>query len=101
MSVNQLRSLIYTLLLFCCSVAAMAENGHQLWLRKHTANPVTVLCKQKSPTLDIAMQELQQGWLGKAGATFSLVVKANPDIKGDGYELSASGIQANTELGVL
>ena len=101
MRVNLFKILINILVIFCFSVAAIAENGHQLWLRKHTANPVTVISRQKSPTLDIAVQELQQGWLGKAGTTFSLVVKANPDIKGDGYELSASGIQANTELGVL
>ena len=101
MKLCQAKCLIYILVLFCCNISAFAENGHQLWLRKHTANPVTVICRQKSPTLDIAIQELQQGWLGKAGATFSLVVKANPVIKGDGYELSATSIQANTELGIL
>ena len=40
------------------------------------------------------------GWV-KSGASFSLVVKANPIIKGDGYELTTSGIQANTDLGIL
>jgi len=101
MKVNQPKSLIYILFLFCCSLSATAENGHQLWLRRHTANAVTVLCRQKSHTIDIAIQELQQSWLGKVGASFSLIVKANPVIKGDGYELSASGIEANTDLGIL
>src|SRR3954452_13145053 len=101
MKVSQIKCFIYILVLLCCNISAIAENGHELWLRKHTANPVTVICRQKSPTLDIAIQELQQGWLGKASATFSLIVKANPDIKGDGYELSASGIEANTDLGIL
>src|SRR3954467_9446954 len=98
---NQSKKLITVLILFCCSLSAMAENGHELWLRKHKSNPVTVLCKQQSPALNIAIQELQQGWLGKSGASFSLVVKANPIFKGDGYEITSSGIQANTDLGIL
>jgi hypothetical protein len=101
MQAYQAKKLITILILFCCTLSATAENGHELWLRKHKSNPVTVLCKQQSPALNIAIQELQQGWLGKAGATFSLIIKNSPVIKGDGYELTASGIQANTDLGIL
>lgn len=101
MKMNLWKSGTPILILICFSHLAMAENGHQLWLRKHGTNPVTVICKQHSPALNIALQELQQGWLGKAGASFSLIIKANPVTKGDGYEISATGIQANTDLGIL
>jgi alpha-glucuronidase len=45
-----------------------AENGHSLWFRGKNAGSVTVICPGKSATLQIAMQELQQGWQAKPGA---------------------------------
>lgn len=92
----------FTLLIFLFAALTLnAENGHDLWLRaKHTA-PVNVVCSGKSPTLEIAKQELHQGWQGKANATFVLKKKHNKLIKGDGYRLSPDGIEANTDLGIL
>ena len=84
---------------FCISLNA--ENGHELWLRKHAANPVTIVCAKHSPVTDIARQELQQGWLGRSGATFTLTIKPDKSVKWDGYKLDSSGVQANTELGIL
>src|SRR6188474_801993 len=78
-----------------------AEDGHELWLRKKNAVPVNVVSAKKSSTLTIAMQELQQGWQGKSGVSIVLTVKKDNAIKGDGFKLTQSGVQANTDLGVL
>jgi alpha-glucuronidase len=81
--------------------AAIAEDGHQLWLRGQHANPVKVICSGSSATLNIARQELQQGWQGKADASIILEIKADKSIKGDGFKITAEGIEARTELGIL
>jgi alpha-glucuronidase len=92
---------ICTLVLFLSAFAAKAEDGHQLWLRGQSANQVNVIGSGNSATLDIARQELQQGWQGKAGATITLKIKSDASIKGDGFKLTAESIEANTELGIL
>ncbi|MBN2213262.1 MAG: alpha-glucuronidase [Bacteroidales bacterium] len=88
---------IFALTAHCIS----AESGHQLWLRNSKANPVTIVCKKKSATIYLAMEELQHGWQGAANASFVLTVKPDKAIKGDGFKLSANNIQANTDLGIL
>lgn len=95
------RICIGTLVLFLSIIEAEAEDGHQLWLRGQRAHQVNVVYSGNSATVNIAVQELQQGWLGKAGASFSFKIKSDKSIKGDGYMLDAAGIQANTELGIL
>ncbi|MEO5944496.1 MAG: alpha-glucuronidase [Ferruginibacter sp.] len=92
----------------CCLFIVMvsvlqlsAEDGHGLWLRNKKALPVTVICAKNSATLNIAKQELQQGWQGDAGAKITLIIKKDKNITTDGFKISPSGIQANTELGVL
>lgn len=78
-----------------------AENGHNLWLRnKNTAN-VNVVCTKSSPTLSIAIRELQNGWQGKTGSTVVLSIKKDKAIKKDGFKLTPAGIQANSGLGIL
>lgn len=88
-------------LLLAIVVSSKAEDGHDLWLRTHKSNPVKVVCNKQSATIDIAKNELEKGWLGKAGATVALNVLSNKLIKGDGYKLHASGVSANTEAGIL
>jgi alpha-glucuronidase len=89
-------------LLFVFSVLSLkAQDGHELWLRNKTALPVTVVSSKKSPTLNIAVRELQQGWQGIAGERVTLTIKKDKAIKGDGFKLSQNTIQANTELGIL
>jgi alpha-glucuronidase len=96
-----MRITISIFILMLVSLGAFAGNRHDLWLRAKSTAPVNVDCPKKSATLDIAKQELIQGWQGKASASFSLKVKPDKFIKGDGYRLSADGIQANTDLGIL
>ncbi|MFH1195024.1 MAG: alpha-glucuronidase [bacterium] len=78
-----------------------AEDGHRLWLRGHSTGSVKIICTKSSVTLDIAKHELEQSWHGKSGATFSLTVKSDPLIQGDGFRLSPDEIQANADLGIL
>jgi alpha-glucuronidase len=83
------------------SVFLQAEDGHNLWLRAKGSSPVNVICPKKSVTIDIARQELQQGWLGKPEYSVVLTIKADKSIKGDGFKLTLNGIQANNDLGIL
>lgn len=83
------------------SVLLQAEDGHNLWLRAKSSLPVNIICSKKSATIDIARQELQQGWLGKAETSVVLTVKPDKMIKGDGFKLTLNGIQANNDFGIL
>ncbi len=78
-----------------------AEDGHKLWLRNQNPEPVKIICSKQSVTLDIARHELKQGWQGTPEASIVLSVQNNKAIKGDGYILDTSKIQANTQLGIL
>lgn len=83
------------------SFSVYAEDGHNLWLRNSNPKPVIVVCPKTSPTLALAKQELQKEWKGDAGASVSLVIKADKAIRGDGYRISKNLVQANTEFGIL
>jgi alpha-glucuronidase len=96
-----MRTITGILILFFVTLSVKAETGHELWLRNHSVDPVKVVCSADSATLSIALRELKQGWQGKAGATVVLTVKPDKSIIGDGYKLTASGVQANTEFGIL
>ena len=89
------------LILLLVPFSLNAENGHDLWLRNKSTAQVNVICSEKSPTLQIAKQELQQCWQGESNATISLVIKNDKAIKGDGFRISDNKIQAKTELGIL
>jgi alpha-glucuronidase len=96
-----MKNLTRMFLLFFLVISLKAEDGHQLWLRSHAAKPIKVVCSKESATLDIARQELEQGWQGNVGAEVVLTVKYDKSMKGDGYKLDASGVQANSDLGIL
>jgi alpha-glucuronidase len=92
---------VYVFLLFLFSLNLRAENGHDLWLRNKSTGHVNVVCSKSSPTLSIAVQELQQGWQGKDGVKVILTIKNDKAIRNNGFRLSPAGIQANTDLGIL
>jgi len=96
-----MKNLTRILLPFLLFISVKAEDGHQLWLRNQTAKPVKIVCSKQSATLNIARREIEQGWLGNPRAEVALTVQYDKSIKGDGYRLNASGVQANTDLGIL
>jgi alpha-glucuronidase len=49
------------------------------------AVPVNVVSKQRSPTLTLAIQELQQGWQGPNGASIVLAIQKDKELTRDGY----------------
>lgn len=96
-----MKTFITIFILLFLALNLHAEDGHELWLRGQSTGSVNVVCSKSSVTIDIAKQELQNFWQGKAGASLVLTVKPNKSIKDDGFKLSPGEIQANTELGIL
>jgi len=96
-----LKLLTCILVLTAFSLQIFAEDGHDLWLRPKSNLPVQVNANRRSATMDLAVNELKQGWLGAANSAVTLKVKQDKSIRLDGYRLSTESVQANTELGIL
>ena len=96
-----MKKYVFSLLFSFVITSLIAEDGHQLWLRNKTALPVNVATSIKSPIISNAVLELQNGWLGKAGANVTLSLVKDKSLKGDGFKLTATSVQANTESGIL
>jgi len=95
----KIKIVLFILFLTCHSL--LAEDGHDLWLRSKSTTSINIVCKENSPTLEIAKQELKQGWQGKNGETIVLSVKNNKAINHDGFKFTHEGIQANNDFGIL
>lgn len=94
-------TLLYIVTLFVASVSA--EDGSRLWLRYATGANATITTPRPSPTLDIAVRELQQTW---RGAPVSLLQKKDKQLAPDGFRISrqADGkltVASPTEIGLL
>lgn len=89
------------LVLILVSTSLFAENGTELWLRKKATSDVNVSCSKSSATIDIAMNELKNGWQGKGGVTIELEIIKDKQLKADGFRLSKTGIQAKNDEGLL
>jgi len=83
------------------STGVNAEDGHNLWLRAKSTIPVEVRCSKKSPTINIAINELKNGWQGKAGQVIELKILKDKLLKEDGFRLRENSIQAKTDAGLL
>jgi len=83
------------------STGIRAENGHNLWLRAKSTIPVEVKCSKKSPTIDIAINELKNGWQGKAGLVIELKIVKDKLLEDDGFRINGENIQAKTDAGLL
>ncbi len=97
----RIKAFFVIMICFLWSVNLTAEDGHRLWLRAESTGMVNVVCSKKSDTIDIAVQELKNGWQGKSGETLKLTVKADPGTKKDGFILSRKEIQSGTDTGIL
>lgn len=99
---HQLLSFISILLLLVPRVAT--EDGSRLWLRhgKGANTKVTVPTSKKSPTLDIAINELQQAW---CGVPVTLNLKKDKQLAQDGFRIQKTDgeivITSPTEVGIL
>ncbi|NCB08571.1 MAG: alpha-glucuronidase, partial [Bacteroidia bacterium] len=93
--------LIIPLLLFLGVNISYGEDGHQLWLRAKSTAQVNVVCSTLSPTIQIAENELKDGWQGKAGQTIVLKIVNDKELKNDGFRFTTDGIHAKTENGLL
>ncbi len=97
-----MKIIIQLIVFTLATISVFAEDGHNLWLRNTSPNPVNVVCTKSSPTLALAIQELQKGWMGETGASVSLLVlKADKDIRIDGFRITKNSIQALNEFGIL
>ncbi|WP_346857965.1 alpha-glucuronidase [uncultured Draconibacterium sp.] len=83
------------------STGVGAENGHKLWLRANSTIPVEVRSSIKPPTIDIAINELKNGWKGKAGEVIELKIVKDKLLKDDGFRINDKSIQAKTDAGLL
>jgi|GEM_PF-33448 len=96
-----MKTIVSTLIALGTMLGLQAENGHQLWLRPRAPRPVKVICNLHSPTIDIALRELQQGWQGKPNSVITLSLSKDKTIKDDGFKLEAGNIEARTASGIL
>ena len=96
-----MKSYLAVIVLLFIAISLNAEDGHNLWLRNVQPNKVEIICSEKSATLDIAKQELQNGWIGEQGGKVILTLKKDKRIKNDGFILYPDKVQANTHLGIL
>ncbi len=96
-----MKILVSFFLFFFLIDGLFAEDGHQLWLRAKSTVSVNVVCSRQSPTIEIAKNELKNGWQGKADQTIILKIVKDEQLKNDGFRFTADGIQAKTEQGLL
>lgn len=102
-----MRIISILLALFFC-LSSRAEDGSALWLRYATGTKAEISCRKQSPTLNIAVSELQKHW--KGGIPVALEVNATKELRAlgnEGYTIrtSADGkqitIASSGEQGVL
>ena len=75
-----------------------AEDGHQLWLRYQPVNKAKVVTEVSSPTVDIALQELETYYDGGEQVTLRLDATLPDD---DGFRISGTTITAHRDAGLL
>ncbi|WP_195470917.1 alpha-glucuronidase family glycosyl hydrolase [Bacteroides xylanisolvens] len=100
-------SILILVFLFCFS-SVYAEDGSALWLRYPTGAKAIIMNKKQSPTLNIAVSELQNFWQG--GIPITLEIQKNKELRAlgnDGYIIRASKdgnhltITSSGEQGIL
>nr|WP_280766372.1 glycosyl hydrolase family 8 [Parabacteroides sp. PFB2-10] len=81
------------------------EDGHQLWLRGETAAGAKVTANKKSPTINIAKEELENGW---KGGEVRLRLQNSKELRAlgrDGFRIAGNSqqvdIMASAEQGLL
>lgn len=97
---------VHIVALLFISSAVLAEDGSRLWLRAETQSVARVFSSMKSPTIEIAMQELTTQW---KGAPISLNInkaRKNKLFGSEGFSIIGNvnegvTISASAEIGLL
>ena len=98
-----MKKILLTSLLLSAVGVMNADNGHELWLKLLTGQKAEVIVKtQSSPSIDIASQELKNGWKGGA-VTLSKI--ASDDTASESFMIEIKGgkpnIAAKSDMGLL
>ena len=75
-------SLFYIAIVFVTQMAA--EDGSHLWLRLPVNAHAEISAPRQSPTLNIAVEELQQAW---KGAPVRLVIQQDKQLQAEGFRI--------------
>ena len=75
-------SLFYIAIVFVTQMAA--EDGSHLWLRLPVNAHAEISAPRQSPTLNIAVEELQQAW---KGAPVRLVIQKDKQLQAEGFRI--------------
>lgn len=97
---------VHIVALLFISSAVLAEDGSRLWLRAETQSVARVFSSMKSPTIEIAMQELTTQW---KGAPISLNInkaRKNKLFGSEGFSIAGNvnegvTISASADIGLL
>ena len=93
-------SLFYIAIVFVTQMAA--EDGSHLWLRLPVNAHAEISAPRQSPTLNIAVEELQQAW---KGAPVRLVIQKDKQLQPEGFRIRCKDntviLSAPTERGLL
>lgn len=98
-----MKKILLTSLLLSAVGVMNADNGHELWLKQLTGQKAEVTVKtQSSPSIDVASQELKNGWKGGA-VTLSKI--ASDDTASESFMIEIKGgkptIAAKSDMGLL
>ena len=93
-------SLFYIAIVFVTQMAA--EDGSHLWLRLPVNAHAKISAPRQSPTLNIAVEELQQAW---KGAPVRLVIQKDKQLQAEGFRIRHEDnkitLTSPTETGLL
>ena len=93
-------SLFYIAIVFVTQMAA--EDGSHLWLRLPVNAHAEISAPRQSPTLNIAVEELQQAW---QGAPVRLVIQKDKQLQAEGFRIRHEDhkitLTSPTETGLL
>ena len=93
-------SLFYIAIVFVTQMAA--EDGSHLWLRLPANAHAEISAPRQSPTLNIAVEELQQAW---KGAPVRLVIQKDKQLQAEGFRIRHEDnkitLTSPTETGLL
>lgn len=94
--------ILVALLLAAAPVATRAEDGSRLWLRQSADGHAQVTAPKHTPTLDIAVGELQRSW---KGMPVSLMLKKDKRLGKEGFSIRREGekliLTSPSESGLL